>query len=171
MNLSIRKATAPDATAVASFARKAFHDTFAPYNTAEDMEQFMRESFSMQQLEAEVIDVANYFLLAFVNDQLAGHVKLCESANPPELGNANAIEISRLYASIEFIGKGVGAALMNASIDYARKKQKSVIWLGVWEHNLRAIAFYTRFGFEKFSEHPFVLGSDVQTDWLMQKRV
>ena len=65
--------------------------------------------------------------------------------------------------------KGVGPALMQACMDIAKELKKSVIWLGVWEKNSRAIAFYQKWGFEKFGEHIFPIGDDPQTDWLMKK--
>jgi GNAT superfamily N-acetyltransferase len=77
----------------------------------------------------------------------------------------------RIYAEQSAIGKGVGAALMQYSIDLGREKGMKWIWLGVWEHNHRAIAFYTKWGFEKFGDHPFVLGADVQTDWWMRRKL
>ncbi|HTE12726.1 MAG TPA: GNAT family N-acetyltransferase, partial [Chitinophagaceae bacterium] len=86
-----------------------------------------------------------------------------------ELEDAEAIEIGRIYAVQKTIGLGVGKALMQACIGIAKEKNKQLIWLGVWERNQRAISFYSKFGFEKFGEHDFVLGNDVQTDWLMKK--
>jgi ribosomal protein S18 acetylase RimI-like enzyme len=85
------------------------------------------------------------------------------------MGQGPAIEIVRLYAEQSAIGKGVGSALMRSVVDLGREKGKKWIWLGVWEHNHRAIAFYTKWGFEKFGDHPFILGSDTQTDWWMRK--
>ena len=67
------------------------------------------------------------------------------------------------------IGKGVGSQLMEASLHEARRKNKEVVWLGVWERNQRAIDFYLKWGFEKFDETDFLLGDDVQRDWLMKK--
>jgi len=79
------------------------------------------------------------------------------------------MELARIYVITKMIGAGDGKALMNACIDVARQNNKDVLWLGVWEHNPRAIRFYTGFGFEKFDEHDFILGNDVQRDWLMKK--
>jgi ribosomal protein S18 acetylase RimI-like enzyme len=67
------------------------------------------------------------------------------------------------------IGKGVGKILMQSCLDVAKEKSKEVVWLGVWEKNQRAIDFYTKWGFEKFGETSFLLGTDVQCDWLMLK--
>ncbi len=79
------------------------------------------------------------------------------------------MEIARLYVSKDAIGNGVGKLLMQESISIAKQRGKSLIWLGVWEHNKRAIDFYTKWGFEKFATHFFKLGDDNQTDWLMKK--
>jgi len=119
----------------------------------------------------EVGAAENTFLLAYHEDQVAGYVKLRESKPPKSLGTKNALEIARLYALASMIGKGVGKALMQVSIDIANKRAKEVLWLGVWEHNPRAIAFYQKWGFEKFDEWSFLLGNDMQRDWLMRKRL
>ncbi len=129
----------------------------------------MNEQFSKELLMAEVGAAGNIFLAAFADDKLLGYTKLKESKNPPELGDAKAIEIARIYTSQATIGRGIGKALMQKAIDTAKESGKEIIWLGVWEHNTRAIEFYKKWGFEKFSEHDFVLGNDVQTDWLMKK--
>ena len=113
----------------------------------------------------------NVFLTAFMDNELVGYAKLSTSENPPELENTAAIEIGRIYAAQKTIGLGVGKSLMLECISAAAKKNKQVIWLGVWEHNQRAISFYSKFGFEKFGEHDFVLGNDIQTDWLMKKTI
>jgi ribosomal protein S18 acetylase RimI-like enzyme len=79
------------------------------------------------------------------------------------------MEIARIYAVSSSIGKGVGSQLMTECLRAARERGKQLVWLGVWEKNERAIQFYTRWGFEKFGEHVFMLGNDAQTDFLMKK--
>jgi ribosomal protein S18 acetylase RimI-like enzyme len=169
--LNIRIATREDAALIADMSRRTFLDTFASVNTKENMDKFMREQFSTRQLMAEVGEPGNIFLLAYSENKPAGYVRLREDNNPPELKNLPSIEIARIYAVKEMIGKGVGNALMKRSLAIAREKNKQVIWLGVWEKNQRAIDFYISQGFEKFSEHPFILGDDKQTDWLMKTAV
>ena len=169
MTVIIRTATAKDAEAIALLSRETFYETFARYNTEEDMDKFMHEQFSKELLMAEVGTDENIFLAAFAENELLGYTKMKESKNPPALGNAKAIEIARIYTSQKTIGKGIGKALMQKAIDTAKELQKEIIWLGVWEHNAHAIEFYKKWGFEKFAEHDFVLGNDVQTDWLMKK--
>jgi ribosomal protein S18 acetylase RimI-like enzyme len=130
------------------------------------MDKFLTEQFSEALLLEQVGAHGNTFLLAYENNQPAGYVFLSEGSTPA-LNTTKAIEICRLYARTSFIGKGIGKALMEAAIAFALSQQKESIWLGVWEHNQRAIKFYTSFGFEKFGEHDFLLGDDVQRDWLM----
>lgn len=165
----IKTATIDDADLIASMSRQTFYDTFAPTNAKEDMDQFMNERFTHPNLVKEVGEPDSIFLLAYSDNEAVGYARLRKSANPPELGDASAIEIARIYAMQQAIGKGVGRALMQHCITLARQEGKQAIWLGVWEKNTRAIDFYSRWGFEKFGEHEFVLGSDVQTDWLMRK--
>ncbi len=168
--IEIKKAGYADAELIADISRETFYDTFAEFNTKEDMDKFLAEQFSKEYLMAQVTDAGNIFLLAYADDQPAGYVFLKESSHE-DLDEKNAIEISRLYARTSFIGKGIGKALMNAAIEEAKKMQKKVIWLGVWEHNHRAIDFYKKWSFEKFAEQDFILGNDVQHDWVMKKSI
>lgn len=165
----VRYATREDAPVIAALSRETFYDTFAAQNSREDMEKFMAGQFSTQRLMDQVGAPGNIFLLAFVDDQVAGYVRMLEGFPPAELKELPAIEIARIYASQHVIGKGVGKALMQRCIEIATEKKKRSIWLGVWEKNERAIAFYKKWGFEKFGEHDFVLGNDVQRDWMMRK--
>ena len=169
--LTIKEATRKDAELIAEMSRQTFYDTFAADNRKEDMDQFLDEVFTKKELMKEVGAKNNIFLLASVDEQLSGYVRMREFNNPPSLGNVIAMEIARIYVVKEFIGTGVGAALMQRCIDISNDLQKELIWLGVWERNYRAITFYQKWGFEKFDETEFILGADVQTDWLMKKKL
>ncbi|MGQ0740618.1 MAG: GNAT family N-acetyltransferase [Bacteroidota bacterium] len=169
MNLIIRFATAADSSLIADLSRQTFYETFARQNTAENMEKFMSEQFSKERLMAEVGAPGNIFLLAFAGDVPVGYVKMREGEQKVEFGNKTSIEIARIYAASSSIGKGVGSALMQRCIEIARGMNKEIIWLGVWEKNQQAIAFYQKWGFEQFGTHVFKLGNDPQTDWLMKK--
>ncbi len=169
MNLTIREATREDAVLIADLSQQTFYDTFAADNTKEDMDLFLNKQFTKGRLMLEVGAQGNTFLLAYYGEEVAGYAKLREDKSPKSLGTKNALEIARLYAVHSMIGKGIGKALMQACIDTAKQKGKEVIWLGVWERNVRAISFYEKWGFEKFDEWDFLLGNDVQRDWLMKK--
>ena len=171
METHIRYATKEDAELIADISQQTFYDSFIEDNSEEDMQKFLTEQFTKGRLMLEVGSPENIFLLAFMDDEVAGYVKLREGNIPKQLGTANALEIARIYCTTACIGKGVGKALMQKCIDIAKEKEKQVIWLGVWEKNHRAIDFYTKWGFEKFSEQDFLLGNDLQNDWLMKKEL
>jgi diamine N-acetyltransferase len=168
MDIIIRVATPADAEIIADMSRQTFYETFVADNAKEDMDKFMNEQFTKDALMEEVGAEGNVFFLAVLNDEPVGYARL-RNENVEPL--TNSIEIARIYAATKLIGKGVGKALMNACIEMAKKLDKQFIWLGVWEKNSRAIRFYEKFGFEKFSEHEFLLGNDAQTDWLMKKQL
>lgn len=170
-DIIIQPATVKDAALIADLSRKTFYETFAPHNTKEDMDMFMKEQFSKERLMTQVNWPGNLFYIAYVNQEPAGYVRLLEGPNPPALGKVAAIEIARIYAVSTAIGKGIGSALMQHSLQVAQERKKKMIWLGVWEKNQRAIDFYIKWGFEKFGQHDFVLGKDVQTDWLMKRPI
>ena len=167
--ITIRHANKQDAELIADMSRQTFYDTFADVNTKENMDKFMNEQFTFEKLINEVGTPGNIFLLAYDGDQPVGYVRIRENNNPPSLGSHNAIEIARIYATSNAIGKGIGKALMQKAIEIAQAGKREFAWLGVWEKNQRAIDFYIKWGFEKFDEHDFILGDDVQKDWLMKK--
>ncbi len=170
-SLTIRYALPEDAELIAELSQQTFLETFADQNSKENMDKFMKETFTREALINEVGIPGNIFLLAFNENKAVGYARVRESDNPPGLANSPAFEIARIYATAGAIGTGVGKRLMQHCIDLSREKGKEILWLGVWEHNQRAIDFYKKWGFEKFSTHTFMLGDDPQTDWLMKKKL
>ena len=171
MTLSIRYAGSQDAMLIADISHQTFYETFAVHNRKEDMDKFLNEQFTRGKLMMEVGAPENIFLLAQFNEEVAGYVKLRDARSPAMLANMNGLEIARIYVMNNMIGKGVGKQLMEFVINIAKEKGKDVLWLGVWEKNQRAIDFYTKWGFEKFGETDFLLGDDLQKDWLMKKLI
>jgi ribosomal protein S18 acetylase RimI-like enzyme len=167
----IREATVADAKLIADISHQTFYESFAAYNRKEDMDKFLNQQFTKGKLIMEVGARENTFLLAYHGNDIAGYVKIRDERVPLSLGNGSALEVARIYAVSNQIGKGVGSLLMQACIDIAGQRNKEWLWLGVWEKNQRAIDFYTKWGFEKFDETDFLLGDDIQRDWLMKKRI
>ena len=165
----IRAATPADAGPLAALAGRTFRDTFAEDNAADDVEAYVRDSFSLDRVRAELTEDANTFLLAFVDGvgQPAGYAKLRTGTTDPSVTGPDPVELERLYVDRDVIGHGVGAALMRAALDEARSAGHRTLWLGVWERNARATAFYERWGFETVGDHVFRLGSDDQTDLIL----
>jgi len=171
MSIVIRKVQQHEAALIADMSRETFYDSFADSNTKEDMNKFMNEQFRRDDLIKEVETNDGIFFLALDEDQPLGYVRLRDGERYTEFAEKSSIEIVRIYAVKPAIGKGVGRALMNKCIETAKELNREVIWLGVWEHNQRAIDFYTKWGFITFGRHDFVLGNDVQTDLLMMKEI
>ncbi len=166
--ISVRTATAADAAKLAAFAERVFAETFAKDNTPEDMQVYLRSSFS-PELQAEEIANPNFIvLLAIAADgELAAYAELVRNPVPPEVGDDAALELARFYVDKKWQGSGLATRLMQESIDHAKARGAQALWLGVWEHNARAIAFYRKHGYREVGSHPFMLGNDRQTDLLM----
>jgi GNAT superfamily N-acetyltransferase len=167
--INIRYATATDNVLLAELGAKTFYDTFATDNTPEDMSAYLADSFSPAKQKAELADPASVFLIAEIKGKTAGFAFLKESRQPPEnITGLRPIEIVRIYAIQEWIGHGVGATLMQACFDEAKRRGCDTLWLGVWDRNSRAIAFYQKWGFIQVGTQTFDVGNDPQNDLLMQ---
>ena len=171
--ISICPATLEDAQVLTNLSYITFRDAFAhhPKNAPDDLAHYMRQAFSLEQITAELAAAKNLFLLAEIEGELAGYAKLIFDNIEPGITAEKPVELSRLYSHQKFLGKGVGQALMNACFENAKGKGCDAMWLGVWEFNPRAQRFYEKHGFCLVGEHTFQLGSDPQTDFLMQKEL
>jgi len=156
---------------LAEMSRQTFFDTFSSHNSAEDMQLFLENQFSREQLEAEPDLPDNFFFIAWKGEVPLGYMRLryWEKAPYEVLPDETTMEITRLYATKNAIGTGVGKSMMEFALNFAKDNNRNWIWLGVWEKNDRAIQFYRKWGFEKKGNHKFLLGNDLQTDWLMLK--
>lgn len=170
----VRQALASDAELLAELGARTFCETFAADNSPENMEVYLASSFSPALQATELADPDSLFLIAEVDGLAAGYAKLKPGKPPRGVTDEEPIELVRLYVAQGWIGHGVGAALMRVCIDQARQKDHRTLWLGVWEHNDRARAFYRKWNFREVGTHVFQLGADAQTDilmelWLLQK--
>ena len=172
-DIFISRATIDDAETLTELARVTFWDAFHehPKNAPEDMAAYMAEAFSEETVAAELADPKNIFLLAEIEGEAAGYAKLTIGAIEEGITAERPIELNRLYSHQRFLGKGVGQALMDECFAAARELGCDVMWLGVWEYNSRAQRFYEKNGFRVVGSHVFQLGSDPQTDLLMQQEI
>lgn len=173
MNTSIvvRPATVADAEAWSVLARRVFLDTFGPTNDPDDLAAYMADAFTPAQQRAEIEDPARRCLLAECDGVLAGYVLLREGAREEAVVAERPVEIQRLYVDHAWHGHGVAQRLMAEALAHAAAVGADVVWLGVWEHNPRAIRFYEKHGFIKAGTHRFRLGRDVQRDYVMVRAV
>ena len=173
MPFSIYPATVSDVEKLRDLAIRTFYDTFAEGSDPDDMSAYIETAFSQIQIQREILDVCNLFFLLFPaeEDVPFGYAKLRQGTTEVGVSGVRPIELERLYVDKSVLRQGYGSALMRAAIAKAQALDHDVLWLGVWEHNVKAIAFYQRWGFEKVGSHPFVVGEDHQTDWVMQRSI
>jgi ribosomal protein S18 acetylase RimI-like enzyme len=173
---TIRPAAIDDAPALSRLAATTFRETFERENAPEDMARYLAEAFTPEQQAAEIADPASTVLLAEYHGEsggteLVGYAHLIAGPVPEAVRGPAPLELKRIYVARAWHGQGVAQALMGAAIEAARARGARTLWLGVWERNLRAVAFYAKYGFTRVGEHTFVLGSDRQTDWLFVRPV
>jgi diamine N-acetyltransferase len=173
MTALIKPATAEDAFLVARLSRQTFESSFASSNTPEDMALFLNTQFTEACILAETTQPGYQFYLAWLNNEAIAYLKLTTHLNghPEIAGTKPTLEISRIYVLSNAIGNGIGQQLMDFTIAQAKAENFDSICLGVWEKNEKAIRFYRRNGFVQVGTHPFLLGTDLQTDWLMARKV
>lgn len=165
--ITIRPAGPGDAGLLAELGATTFRDTFGAHNRPEDLEAYLAASFSPAQQAAELASPGTCVLLAEHRDQAVGYAQLV-LAEPNLVGVPGpSVEIRRFYVVRAWQGRGLAQRLMAASLDHARQLGGRTVWLGVWQHNARAIAFYEKCGFRIAGTQEFRLGADRQTDWVM----
>lgn len=167
--LTIRRGTVGDAGLLSDLGARTFSETFAPDNTPEDLAAYIATSFNVTQLTSELEDPASTFLIAEVDGRAAGYAKLHDGEPEKGVEGVNPVELVRLYVSREWLGRRVGEQLMRTCVDAARQAGHDSIWLGVWERNARAQAFYRKWNFRDVGEHVFQLGADQQRDIVMER--
>jgi ribosomal protein S18 acetylase RimI-like enzyme len=157
----VRRAEPDDAAALAALARETFIDAFGADNTAEDMAMYTAAEFGPAQQRREIVDPNIVTLL--IDDVAYAQLRRTPGAVHGD------VELARFYVRRAHHGRGVAQALMSAVVAEARALGATALWLGVWERNARAIAFYRKCGFERCGAQPFLLGRDLQSDWIMRR--
>ncbi|KAA2223258.1 GNAT family N-acetyltransferase [Chryseobacterium sediminis] len=148
---------------------QTFTETFAEDNTEEAMKKYLEESFNTEKIKSELNNPDSFFYIAWEEDNPVGYLKVNSGKAQTELQDETSLEIERIYVKKSHHGKKVGQLLYNQALETARHLNKSYVWLGVWEENLRALNFYKKNGFVEFDKHIFRLGEEEQTDLMMKK--
>lgn len=149
-------------------SRRTFIATFASGNTAEDMTAYVERSFSAEKMRKELTTPGSTFYFLEAEDGPVGYLKVNVGDAQTEQLPGDTLEIERIYVEADRQGEGFGKALLDFALAEARRAGREAVWLGVWENNPKAIAFYERKGFVPFGAHDFTVGADVQTDILMR---
>jgi ribosomal protein S18 acetylase RimI-like enzyme len=148
---------------------ETYRDTFEDSNSEVLMQQYFSEALTPEKLLKELNIVGSHFYFIYLDDQIAGFLKVNEGEAQSDEVAENSLEVERFYIRKQYLRNGLGKKLMEFSYNLAKQSDKSSLWLGVWEGNLTALAFYKAQGFYQVGEHPFDMGGDIQTDLLLKK--
>ena len=169
MNCFLRQCTIRDFDVLRDLSIRTYYETFAHLNTPEDMAAYLEDAFNVDRFTGEMNDPNSTFYFLYCDERIAGYLKLNEAPSQTDINDLSSLEIERIYVASECQGEGLGRYLMEQAIAIATERQKKYAWLGVWEKNEKAIRFYKKNGFYEIGTHTFVMGEDVQNDYVMRK--
>lgn len=165
----IRRADVSDAADVADLAARTFVHTYGSDNEPANIDRYTRRAFNNNQVLSELRDPGIHYRIAEVGHRAVGYAVL-RDALPPEIDlDGKPIELARMYVEADRIGEGIGSLLIQDCLKLARGQGFDTIWLGVWRHNSRAVGFYRKWKFEVVGTQKFVMGRDVQVDYVMAR--
>lgn len=169
MTINIKKCTLEDSHQLQEISYETFNETFKDQNSPENMKAYLESAFNLNQLEKELSNNSSEFFFVYFENEVAGYLKInTNDAQSEEMGD-ESLEIERIYIKNKFQKHGLGKYLLNQAIEMAMQRQKKNIWLGVWEKNENAIAFYQKMGFVQTGAHSFTMGNEEQKDFIMTK--
>ena len=171
MDITIRLAVSSDAENLAELAGRTFRDTFAADNRPEDIALHVAEAYGPLQQGRELSDPTIITLLVEAGGELVGYAQLRRGAAPTCVPDDVPIELSRFYVARDWHGHGIAQELMRRVDLEAQSGGARTLWLGVWERNERAKAFYRKCSFVDVGSHVFMVGTDAQTDRILVRPV
>jgi diamine N-acetyltransferase len=171
MTIILKKCTIDDAHTLQEISYDTFNETFKHQNSLKNMKSYLEKAFNVEQVETELSHRSSHFYLVYVHEDVAGYLKVnTGDAQSEEMGD-ESLEIERIYLKRSFQKHGLGKYLLNKAFEMATERHLKTIWLGVWEKNENAIAFYKKMGFVETGSHSFYMGDEEQTDLIMTKSI
>ena len=166
LNISIRRCTPADAPVLTAMARRTFYDTFTGTCTEADMQDFLDTFYNESRISSELSDENDHIYFAELDGTPVAFLRFGETpVQFPYNTSLKPLELNRIYVDSAYKGKGIAQQLMDFYMSYAQHNGYQFLWLGVWEYNHRAQAFYRRYGFAFTGyTHPFPIGNTPQTD-------
>jgi ribosomal protein S18 acetylase RimI-like enzyme len=143
--VDVRKATAQDASAIAFVHVRSWQVAYRGHMPDEfldglDVEKRTKMWRELTQEPDKII---------FVAEDREGNIVGFSALGPSRDADANpnTAEVAAIYVHPEKWKKGIGRALLSASLDQVRTREFDQITLWVLEANQRARSFYEAFGF------------------------
>jgi ribosomal protein S18 acetylase RimI-like enzyme len=168
-NLKIRQASEADAALVSVLGTVSFYEAYYEQDDPHDLASYIRESFEIEKIRAELADPRTTFLIIFRAEKAVGYAILREGSKIDCIKSENSIELQRIYTIERVYGTGAGECLLKHCLATARQRGFATLWLGVWEENLRAQKFYAKYGFTRVGELAFPYAGTVGTNFVLEK--
>jgi diamine N-acetyltransferase len=170
---TIRRASSADASALHTLAEQTFPLACPPGTSAEDVAAFVAEVLSEEAFRRYLDDPRYTVFLAEVDGEAVGYAMAIDRepdvAIAGMLRHSPALELSKFYVLASHHGSLVAGALLAEVVGLARGLGSKSIWLGVNRFNERANRFYERNGFEVVGHREFVVGDQVEQDFVREK--
>lgn len=171
MNITIRPCLRSELEILRAISYETFDETFRKMNTPETIDRYLEEAFNPEKILSEWSNLDSQFYFMYVDADLAGYLKVNDAPAQSDIHDPESLEIERIYIRKAYKRKGLGAQFMTHALQLAVDMGKRYAWLGVWEKNTAAIAFYQKLGFQKIGRHTFKMGDELQYDWIMKKEL
>lgn len=168
---TLRPLTRDDAPTLARFARRVFEETFAADNDPTDLATYLNRAFGEVIQRAELDESNVSALVIEQGGEWAGYTLVRHGVPHRLTTGSNPLYLQRFYVDRRWHGHGVAPLLMDAVMRLAQEGQHDVVWLSTWERNTRALRFYEKQGFEDVGGETFLLGTDLQDDRVLAKRL
>lgn len=166
MSIIHRDAVLEDAAVLAGLFRAVFLETFGHLYESADVAQFFA-AHDEEKWARQLRDPAFAIRVADARAGLIGYSKLGPVRLPVD-PDGPALELRQLYVSAGWRGRGVAPTLMSWTVDEARNRGASSLYLSVYTENHRARRFYRRYGFEEVGPYTFMVGSQADDDIILR---
>ncbi len=171
MSIHLQKITKNNVQDLQEVSIQTFTETFKDNNSEKSLNDYLNTAYELTKIKKELENPHSEFYFAYFNNELAGYLKININDAQSEKMGENALEVERIYIKKSFKRRGIGRHLIETAEQLAKKYQKNLMWLGVWEYNPKAIAFYETLGFKVIGAHSFFMGEEEQTDLIMSKQL
>jgi RimJ/RimL family protein N-acetyltransferase len=167
--LSFRQALSEDAAALAALAEQTFIDTYSEQNDAQQIREHCRKNFGIPQQLNEINDSSYAVILAYQDQELVGFAQVVQNPPPDSIVADHAVALYRYYVKKEWHGKGIATPLLVEAEQAAKDFGAKQLWLGMWEHNARALAYYQKVGFQHVGWMDYEFGGVIERDYVLLK--
>ena len=170
-NTIVRKAHQQDAEMLVELGKRAFNEAFAELTAPDDMAAYLQATFSIDEITAQLNKKDSQYLIVELQADPVGYAYLYPTRPLGCIKGPKAIQLIRFYLLKKCYGRGVGNTLMQTCLDEAHARSYRSIWLSSWDLNGRANAFYKRWHFKVVGRQKFVVGSNVQNDFIFSRQL